>query len=72
MSSRPVRFETPDEIRAAIEQLKAEHAELEARLGEFEGRVWLSSAEQVERKQVQKLKLQNKDRIQELTRMLQA
>ncbi len=46
-----------------LEQLRAEHAHLEAKLEEYADRVHLSAREQLERKRLQKLKLRTKDRM---------
>ncbi len=48
---------------AECERLKHEHNELKARLSELNGRLYLSPAEEVEKKTLQKLKLAKKDRI---------
>jgi len=50
-----------------MERLRREHDELKARLGELKNRVYLSPVEEVERKNLQKLKLAKKDRIATLT-----
>lgn len=46
-----------------IERLQREHNELKSRLTELNSRVYLSPAEELERKTIQKLKLAKKDRI---------
>jgi uncharacterized protein YdcH (DUF465 family) len=43
--------------------LWSEHQNLESRLEELDGRLHLTPEEELERKQVQKLKLAGKDRI---------
>ncbi len=48
-------------------ELKREHRALERRLEELNGFVYLTPEEQYERKQIQKLKLQKKDALRELT-----
>lgn len=54
--------------RSEIERLHREHNELKARLSELNSRLYLSPEEEVERKTIQKLKLQKKDRLALLTR----
>jgi hypothetical protein len=49
--------------QAEADRLRREHHELKARLSELNSRVYLSPAEEVERKTLQKLKLFTKDRI---------
>lgn len=51
------------ETQAEAERLKREHSELKARLNELNSRSWLSPSEEVEKKQLQKLKLAKKDRL---------
>ncbi len=46
-----------------LRRLWSEHQSLERRLGELDGRPHLTPEEELERKQVQKLKLAGKDRI---------
>lgn len=62
-----IRVETQEPSPAAslaeAERLKREHKELKARLAELNSRFYLSPAEEVERKTLQKLKLATKDRI---------
>ena len=65
-SSTEVQIESrPDEaaLHAETERLKREHTELKARLSELNSRLYLSPAEELERKTIQKLKLAKKDRI---------
>lgn len=50
-------------LAGEAERLRREHGELEARLAELGRRVWLSSQEELEKKQLQKLKLVKKDRL---------
>ncbi len=57
-----------EDVRFEIERLHREHNELKARLSELNSRVYLSPEEEVERKTIQKLKLQKKDRLALLTR----
>ena len=46
-----------------LSALEAEHRELEARLAALDRHVYLTPDEQLERKRIQKLKLQKKDEI---------
>lgn len=48
--------------------LADEHRSLEGKLSDFTERRYLSSEEEMERKSIQKLKLQKKDRMAELIR----
>ena len=48
--------------------LYKEHETLEAQLEEFGRRRYLTTDEQVERKRIQKVKLQGKDRMEEILR----
>jgi uncharacterized protein len=50
-------------IQSEAERLRREHSELKARLSELNSRLYLSPAEELERKQLQKLKLAKKDRL---------
>ncbi|MBI2373582.1 MAG: DUF465 domain-containing protein [Deltaproteobacteria bacterium] len=50
-------------IREEAHRLRAEHRELKERLNDLNGRVYLSPAEELEKKKLQKMKLQKKDRI---------
>ena len=50
-------------VHAEAERLRREHSELKARLSELNSRLYLSPAEEFERKQLQKLKLAKKDRL---------
>lgn len=61
---------SPEELRGEIEQLRAAHAELEAKLNELNSHVYLTPAEQLEEHRIKKLKLQKKDRIHELEHLL--
>lgn len=49
--------------RSEIERLEREHRELKKRLSELNERRYLSPAEEVEKKTLQKLKLAKKDRL---------
>lgn len=49
-----------------IDRLREEHALLETRLENLNGLVYLTPAEQFERKRIQKLKLQKKDLLAHL------
>ena len=53
--------------QSECERLQREHDELKARLRELDGRLYLSPAEEMERKTLQKLKLAKKARIAILT-----
>jgi hypothetical protein len=50
-------------IQTEADRLRREHTELKARLSELNSRLYLSPAEELERKQLQKLKLAKKDRL---------
>jgi hypothetical protein len=52
-----------------LSRLQIEHRDLEARLGELNSHVYLTPEEQLERKRIQKLKLQKKDLMQRLQRV---
>ena len=52
-----------DELAAVLTKLREEHRALEAKLEHFNKRVYLTAEEQVEKKDLQKLKLRTKDRI---------
>ncbi|OPZ59903.1 MAG: hypothetical protein BWY87_00761 [Deltaproteobacteria bacterium ADurb.Bin510] len=51
-----------------LRQLWHEHQELEAKLDTFEAMKYLGSEDELRRKQLQKLKLSGKDRIEEVLR----
>jgi len=51
------------EIRARLDALLREHAEVKARVAEYQRRRWLSAGEGLELKTLQRLKLQKKDAI---------
>lgn len=53
-------------VHEQIEALKLEHAALKRRLDDFDSHRFLTPAEQVERRRLQKLKLLAKDRIVQL------
>jgi hypothetical protein len=57
-----------EDTRTEVERLHREHNELKARLSELNSRLYLSPEEEIERKQIQKLKLIKKDRLAYLTR----
>ncbi|MFA5624674.1 MAG: YdcH family protein [Bradymonadales bacterium] len=59
-----------EEKQALLEELKKEHAALDAEISAQDQQAWLSPDEQIERKQKQKLKLRLKDRIYQLTEEL--
>jgi hypothetical protein len=50
-------------IRQRLELLGREHAEVKARVMEYQRRRWLSSGEAIELKALQRLKLHKKDAI---------
>ena len=50
-------------------QLYQEHQTLETRLREIDARRYLTVREEMERKQIQKQKLQGKDRMEEILRV---
>ena len=52
-----------EQILEAIEKLRVEHAELKQKVSELHGRSYLSPAEQLEAKTLQKMKLLKKDAI---------
>lgn len=49
-------------------KLHKSHQDLEWRLGELDRQRYLSTDEELERKRIQKLKLQQKDRMEEILR----
>jgi len=49
-----------------LNKLWSEHKEFEEQLERFNSRVYLSTAEQVERKTIQKKKLKGRDRIERI------
>jgi hypothetical protein len=51
------------EIRQRLDALLREHAEVKARVAEYQRRRWLSAGEALELKTLQRLKLQKKDAI---------
>jgi hypothetical protein len=53
-----------DEVN--VDQLRAEHSDLERKLEELNSHIYLTPEEQIERKRIQKLKLLKKDQIQML------
>ena len=59
-----------DDLGSVIGRLRAEHRALEARLDLLNKRLHLSADEQVEKKDLQKLKLKTKDRIFALERKI--
>ncbi|MCB2225202.1 MAG: YdcH family protein [Desulfarculaceae bacterium] len=54
------------EDQPELAQLWAEHQELEKKLDEMNQRLYLTTEEQVERKQLQKLKLAGRDRMEQI------
>ncbi|MCB2193594.1 MAG: DUF465 domain-containing protein [Deltaproteobacteria bacterium] len=49
-----------------LAKLWADHLEMEKKLDEMNQRLYLSTEEQIERKQLQKLKLAGRDRIEQI------
>lgn len=58
------------EPQITLAQLKAEHLALEKRLAELNSHLSLTPEEQVEKKEIQKMKLQKKDQIAALEHQL--
>ena len=58
------------DLEKEIVQLREEHQDLERRLEDLNGLVYLTPAEQVEEARIKKRKLQKKDRIRELEGLL--
>ena len=52
-----------DELSAILMKLREEHQTLEVKLDHLNKRVYLTAEEQVEKKDLQKLKLKTKDQI---------
>ena len=70
MPSLPLVDDT--DLEETLEQLRAEHHELEMRLAELDRHISLTPAEQVERTQLKKLKLAKKDAMARLSRQVSA
>lgn len=51
------------QLRLRLDALLREHAEVKARVAEYQGRRWRSAGEELEQKTLQRLKLQKKDAI---------
>lgn len=51
------------DFQSELSQLKIEHEDLEGQLSELDDLIYLTPEEQIERKNIQKRKLQLKDRI---------
>jgi len=51
---------------AELRRYYEEHLELERRLSEFNRRAYLTPEQEIEKKQIQKVKLSGKDRIMEI------
>jgi uncharacterized protein YdcH (DUF465 family) len=62
---------SPQETQARLEVLRTTHADLEQRLKELDRHLSLSPAEQTERANIKKAKLQIKDDILRLSHMQQ-
>ena len=60
-----------EDVQANIMVLTKEKENLESRLSALDEKVWLSPAEEYERKKCQKLKLLKKDQIHHLVQQLQ-
>ncbi len=56
------------QVSARVQTLRDEHARLEARLKELDRHVTLTSAEELERANLKKLKLRVKDELHHLSR----
>jgi LPS O-antigen subunit length determinant protein (WzzB/FepE family) len=65
MTSKQERVE---QEKTSIEQLQADHRRHEQRLEELKQKAWLTPEEEIEEKQLKKLKLQLKDRMAVLRR----
>jgi uncharacterized protein len=63
MAAQPLLASDDPQVREEIDRLQREHKELKARLSELNSRLYLSPDEEIERKTIQKLKLQKKDRL---------
>ena len=64
------KVDMKQELESSIQTLKAEHQQLESRLDVLDSQVYLLPAEEIERKDCQKLKLQKKDEIHRLQKKL--
>lgn len=60
------------EADGEVERLRRRHSDLDRRLKELEGHLWLSPQEQTERARLKKEKLATKDRLARLTSPTQA
>jgi hypothetical protein len=56
-----------DEVQVVVEQLRSQHAQLDARLHELEHHISLTPEEQLEILRLKKMKLATKDRIALIT-----
>ena len=56
-----------DDVQVLVEQLRAQHHQLDARLHELEHHISLTAEEQLEIARLKKLKLATKDRIALIT-----
>jgi uncharacterized protein YdcH (DUF465 family) len=63
---------SPQQAQARLEVLRSTHADLEQRLKELDRHLSLSPAEQTERANIKKAKLQIKDDILRLSHLLSA
>jgi hypothetical protein len=62
------RLEAIESSDDMLSRITVEHEDLKTRLRQLDKHVYLTPDEQVERKQIQKLKLRKKDQIQSLKR----
>jgi uncharacterized protein YdcH (DUF465 family) len=60
--------EQVEQATPSLEQLKADHRRHEQRLEELKQKAWLTPDEEIEEKQLKKLKLQLKDQMAALRR----
>jgi hypothetical protein len=61
------RVSLSDDVQVLVEQLRSQHAQLDARLHELEHHISLTAEEQLEIARLKKLKLATKDRIALIT-----
>lgn len=62
------KHEQIEQAEPSIEQLQADHKRHERRLEELKQKAWLTPDEEIEEKQLKKLKLQLKDQMAVLRR----
>lgn len=63
MDNKQPFIQGEEDLHQVLNKLRIEHAELEQRLDELNGRIYLTVEEQIEKKKIKKLKLQKKDKI---------